>query len=255
VLNKIKKLFMKKEKIGEMRIPTDELQKEYETLENQEQSDQITDEQVIDDQIDLNENEKAELTNNIDYLEYSAEVVGYENRETQWSAYRAIFNYIDHQDSVLDFGCGRGDFERFCQTEFDIKIDYLGIDMNQQLIEAGKKAYDNEVNLQCVDWFELDKNVKKDWCINIGSNNLRYDADTVKTDQQYLISTIDKMIEHANKGVVMLLASDRINIDDGLISWNPGNILNEVLKSHPNVALDHSLSNEVFVLIIYKNEN
>ena len=36
MLDKIKKIFMKKEKIGEMRIPTDELQKEVEALENQE---------------------------------------------------------------------------------------------------------------------------------------------------------------------------------------------------------------------------
>ena len=256
---------MKKEKTQTLEEANGQaIREDFEALEQQEQLNQkvthdpdlYNDEnELIDQQIELNKDENSELKNNTDYLEYSAEVVGYENRETQWNAYRSIFNYIGQEDSVLDYGCGRGDFERFCQTEYQLKLDYLGIDMNQQLIDAGKKVYNNEVNLQCIDWFKLDKNIKKDWCINIGSNNLRYDGDTIKTDQQYLLDTIDNMIQHANKGAVVLLTSDKVKIEDGLISWNAGDILNNVLTHYDNVALDHSLSNEVFVLIIYKNEN
>ncbi len=162
----------------------------------------ITDEEMSE--FEPTEDEKDEMNNQADtdpeYLEYSSEAVGYENREQQWDTYRVITNYIGEGDSVLDFGCARGDFERFYETEFNEDLEYIGVDMNQQLIEAGKKVYDEEVELICSDWFSLDEDIKQDWSINIGSNNLRYDADTVRNDMTYLQDTIKAMMEHCEKG-------------------------------------------------------
>jgi len=191
-----------------------------------------------------------------DYLEYAAEAVGYENREIQWDTYRTIINYIQSGDSVLDFGAGRGDFERFVDTEYpDHDMDYTGIEMNQQLVDASKKAYNEEVDIRCMDWHKLPKELQEDWCINIGSNNLRYDGDTTMNDESYLYNTIDIMMTHSNKGSIILLASDVLGTDDGLINWNAGNILNWAQKKYGSVAVDHSMSKDLFVLIIYKNEN
>jgi len=41
-------------------------------------------------------------------------------------------------------------------------------------------------------------------------------------------------------------------LQDGLIDHNPGEMLNWAQKEFSNVALDHSLSDDVFCLIIYK---
>ena len=98
-------------------------------------------------EIEPTQEEVDEMNNQADtdpeYLEYSSEAVGYENREQQWDTYRIIANYINEGDSVLDFGCARGDFERFFEQEFNETLDYIGVDMNQQLIDAGKKVYEN----------------------------------------------------------------------------------------------------------------
>ena len=83
-----------------------------------------------------------------------------------------ISNYIQESESVLDFGCARGDFERFYQTEYGQELEYVGVDMNQQLIDAGNKVYEEEVELVCKDWFELDKDITADWSININSSNI-----------------------------------------------------------------------------------
>jgi len=192
-----------------------------------------------------------------DYLEHSSEAVGYENREQQWETYRIITNYIGKEDSVLDFGCARGDFERFFKSEFNETLNYIGIDMNQQLIDAGMKVYNGEVNLTCKDWFSLDKDIKQDWVVNIGSNNLRYDGDTVRDNMTYLQDTIKSMMAHCEKGSIILLSSDGGDlldgVDDGLINWNPGEVLNWAQKEFGLVALDHTFSNDIFTLIIYKN--
>ena len=205
---------------------------------------------LVDDNANLEGNDPG-------YLEHSSEAVGYENREQQWETYRIITNYIGKEDSVLDFGCARGDFERFFQSEFNETLNYIGIDMNQQLIDTGTKVYNGEVDLRCNDWFSLDKDVKQDWAVNIGSSNLRYDADAVRDDMTYLQDTIKSMMTHCEKGSIVLLASDGGDqlqgVDDGLINWNPGEVLNWAQKEFGLVALDHTFSNDIFTLIIYKN--
>ena len=209
------------------------------------------------EQIEPTKDEVNEMNNPSDsdpeYLEYSAEAVGYENREQQWDTYRIIANYVGEGDSVLDFGCARGDFERFFEQEYNETLDYIGVDMNQQLIDAGKKVYENEVELINKDWFSLDDDIKQDWSINIGSNNLRYDADTVRNDMTYLQDTIKSMMKHSDKGSILLLASDVTSIDDGLTNYNAGKVFNWAQKEFGNVALDHTFSNDIFTLIIYKN--
>ena len=269
MLNKLKKIFMKKEQIGEMRIPTDELQKEVEALENQEDVISNIDESgdtnvsVVDGatEIEPTEEELNQMNNpadvDPDYLEYSAEAVGYQDRKNQWEMYRLVTTYLQADDDgeleILDFGCGRGDFDRFYNTEFPgQELDYVGIDMNQQIVEAGKNAYNDEVDLRCMDWFNLPKDLKQDWVINVNSNNLRYDADTTKTDIEYLQNTIHSMYQHANKGIVLMLSTG-LGHADGLINFEPSSLLQWAIKEFGIVTLDHSLGGDLFTLIIYKN--
>lgn len=188
----------------------------------------------------------------IESLQYSAEAVGYGDREMQWDTYRNIANYIPEGESVLDFGCGRGDFKLFHADDFKFDIDYIGIDMNENLINAGMEIYEGRVDIRCMDWFSIPKDLKQDWSINIGSCNLRYDADIKSTDNEYLQNTVHTMLRHADKGAIILLTSSITDIDDGLINHDPGLILNWAQKEFGNVALDHSFSNDVFILVIYK---
>ena len=239
---------------GEDEISDHELElakKELESINNED------DEMDEMEEFEPTQEEKDAMNNPADsdpeYLEYSSEAVGYENREQQWDTYRTIANYLGEGDSVIDFGCARGDFERFFEQEFNESLDYTGIDMNQQLIDAGKKVYNEEVELICQDWFKLDKDLTADWSINIGSSNLRYDADTVRNDMEYLQDTISTMMKHCEKGCVLLLASDQTQIDDGLINWNAGKVFNWAQKEFGGVALDHTFSSDIFTIIIYKN--
>ena len=249
---------MKKE---EKDLPIDKMN----PVDPQYNEDQLMDVELNDSLVDLADAEQIEPTeeeleemknpseSDPEYLEYSSEVVGYENREHQWDTYRIIANFISEGESVLDFGCARGDFEKFYQSEFEESLDYTGVDMNQQLIDAGKKVYNEEVELLCSDWFKLEKDLIKDWSINIGSNNLRYDTDTVKDDTLYLYDTIRSMMKHSSKGSIILLASDQSDIDDGLTTFNAGDILNWAQTEFGIVALDHSFSKDLFTIIIYKN--
>jgi len=179
------------------------------------------------------------------YLQYSAEAVGYNTREQQWDTYKAALQYIPQGSSLLDFGCGRGDLHVMHLSEYG-EVEYTGIDMNSPLIDAGK-IIDPDRDIRLTDWFKLPLNVTKDWCINIGSCNLRYDADMKRDDFTYACDTIEKMYKHATKGLVVL-----ISYTEGLIQHDPGKILNWSQRKFKNVILDHSVSDDGFCLIIKK---
>ena len=186
------------------------------------------------------------------YLLHSSEIVGYDTREHQWNTYRTAMAYMGEGDSVLDFGCGRGDFKAVYESETGIELDYIGLELNQAMIDASTELYPT-YDIQKTDWFKIPEALMADWCVNIHSLNLRYDADLTKDDNQYKLATIEQMYKHANKGVIVMLASDIISKDDGLIASNPGELLNWAQKEFGNVALDHTFSDELFALIIYKS--
>ena len=208
------------------------------------------------EQVDLSTEEKEDLVNqDPDYLQYSSEIVGYDNREQQWDAYRIVTNYMGdpgQYTSVLDFGCGRGDYNAFYIQEYGKdQIEYYGVDLNEPLIEAGKEV-NPSFDIEAKDWFDIkDANEGYDWCVNINSSNLRYDA-TMKEDIEYLHESIRKMYECARQGVVVLLTSMHAGVDDEFINWNPGDLLNWATEEFGGASIDHSLSNESFSLIIYK---
>ena len=203
----------------------------------------------IIDQEEMTEEKLNELVDTT-FIETTSEAVGFENRESQWNAYRIISQYIDPEGSVLDFGCGRGDFKSFFLDEFSYDLDYTGIDMNKQLIDAGLNV-NPSYNLKHIDWSKL--NESADWCISIGSHDVRYDANLKLSDKEYLIESIKKMYNSANQGIAIMLASDILQQDDGIITWNAGELLNDILKDFRTAIVDHSFSDALFTLIIYKN--
>ena len=208
------------------------------------------------EEVELSTEEMEALANlDPDYLQYSPEVVGYNNREQQWDVYRIVTNYMGDPGqyiSVMDFGCGRGDYLAFYTQEYGKDaIEYYGVDLNEPLIEAGKEVNPN-FNIEAKDWFDVDDvDEGYDWCINVNSSNLRYDA-TMKEDIEYLHESIRKMYDCAKQGIVVMMTSMHAGVDDEFINWNPGDLLNWATEEFGGASIDHSLSKETFSLIIYK---
>lgn len=187
-----------------------------------------------------------------DYLKYSPQVIGYPDQELQTNIYRGISYYIG-TDSILDYGCGRGDFKIFLNAETsETNIDYVGIDSNAPLIDAGKSVYGDAVDIRLINWSEP-HDIVKDWAVNITGLNLRYDADMTKDDMQYFEYVIDIMMQHATKGVVVMLSSSMYEHEPGIIRYNPGDVLNKMQQKYGACLIDHSIGNLAFALVIYKS--
>lgn len=55
-----------------------------------------------------------------------------------WAEFSIFKDYIKDGDKVLDVGCGNG---RILELLKDKKIDYIGIDISEKLVELAKKKY------------------------------------------------------------------------------------------------------------------
>lgn len=215
-----------------------------------------------DTNIQLSSNEMQEQLDE-GVIMYDTEIVGYSNRELQWKTYDAIASLIPENKSILDFGCGRGDFIGWYASDKK-QVDYTGIDFNKSLIDAGNSLYNiSGTNLICSNWRSI-KN-KADWCININSNNYLYRIPGYKLmsskfqnpEQSFnnAKKTIEKMYDCANEGVIITMASELIDTDNPWIKHNPGDILNWARTQYTNIVLDHTIFQNSFILVIYKNKN
>jgi hypothetical protein len=188
---------------------------------------------------------------------FSTEVVGYPNRQVQYHFYSIIQNFIPADHSILHFGAGRGDFKTWHKMTYGKDLDYVGIEKEKSLVEAGKEANGSDINLQCKDWNKISKSLIKDWCVNIGSFNKAYED--VDDYGQYVKDTIDLMMNHSNRGVVISFTSDQFelsetDIENGLHQFNAGDLLKWASKKYKLTAVDHvgAMQYGQFILIIYK---
>ena len=62
------------------------------------------------------------------------------------------------------------------------------------------------------------------------------------------------MYDHANTGVIIILASDLVDTSSAWTKHNPGKVLNWARTKYDRVMLDHSSFMNSFILVIYKHK-
>ncbi|WP_452223637.1 class I SAM-dependent methyltransferase [Lacinutrix chionoecetis] len=78
-----------------------------------------------------------------------SKMMGWTTKQAQQLRFEAIVSLFDFNNaSVLDIGCGDGDFKAFLDERF-VNIDYIGIDIQNQFIDFAKKRFKDQKNT----WF------------------------------------------------------------------------------------------------------
>jgi 2-polyprenyl-3-methyl-5-hydroxy-6-metoxy-1,4-benzoquinol methylase len=147
--------------------------------------------------------------------------------------------------SMLDVGCGFGDLYGFLKSK-KIKLNYHGIDINENLIEMGKKIYPNAF-LEYRD-FEIQKfNKKFDWVLSSGitSHGSTY---------SHLTNIMKEMFNICKKGFSMNFVSNNVNYkSNDLFYSSPEKIISIVKKFSNRYVLRHDYMPYEFTLYVYKN--
>lgn len=188
-----------------------------------------------------------------DYLLHDPRVVGYLTREEQEVIFKALAQIgLDPTlHSILDVGSGVGDMYGFLANNLGQPTNYLGIDINPNMISTSQQKYPG-VNFTTKDLADMEGEF--DYVVSAGTFNLKLADDMY----DYVYKSIDKMYSICDKGVAFNLLSDRAegDRDPGLFYYSPNDVFNHCLQTYGSkVILRHDYQTNEFAILIYKAQH
>lgn len=157
---------------------------------------------------------------------------------------RAIRSENFCQKSVLDIGCGFGDFYLACRDEEADISRYTGWDINQELIFEAKKRHP-DASFDVVDLASLDDiTIQADIGVMLGVLNLNFkdDYDNIAFSRMM----IEKAFYSISKSLIVDFLSLHKSLDypseDFVFYHDPSEMLSFALTLTPNVRLFHDYS-------------
>jgi SAM-dependent methyltransferase len=180
-------------------------------------------------------------------------VVQYINSGTQIAAHQIILQYISKGDSILDIGCGRGDFYASWKHINQGPVNYLGIDYNSKLVNVAAQKYPGVPVVQ-LQYNQLTDEHIRDWSI---TDMVNYNYDAIENKYDSLIDVLDVMIRTCNKGSIILLATTKQMDDDKYLYYDPAIVLTHCLTAYKDIALpmiDHTIADNGCILFLKKHE-
>ncbi len=151
-----------------------------------------------------------------------------------------------NNSTVLDYGCGTGDFYRFLKRR-GINVRYTGIDINENFIDLAKKKYpDCDFRVMSADNFTLEGYF--DYIVICGVFNLLVPG--VDDDLRHALVTLFK---HCNKGLALNALSSHTPVKDPELHFtSPEDMVKFAIENlSPSVALRHDRIENDFTLYVY----
>ncbi len=198
-----------------------------------------------------------------DYMLNDSNYVGYESQKLQYTIYRAaeFGTIVTGIESILDVGCGRGDFGDYILSRYP-NVKYTGIDISNLAIQVGEYKYgekysqfryllqnalfDNNLTVeQKFDYVYHINNLSIDYGLipDIKSENVRY---------EYLKQLIIKSLDICNIGVVFTLYNDASE-SSGQLQFSLSPVSKILYDMNLKFAIDNTDIPDVYKLVILKN--
>lgn len=155
---------------------------------------------------------------------------------------------IQSGDSVLDLGCGFGDYYAYLKDN-NILIDYTGYDINPSLVDEASKRYP-ELTFEVKDILDQDfpefDYIVSSSCFNIPL--LEHD------NYEFIAQILEKAYSHAKKGVAIDFNSSYVDFfsKEGF-HYSPEKIFSIAKKITKRVALRHDYPLFEFAIYLYKD--
>ena len=157
---------------------------------------------------------------------------------------------LSKETKLLDFGCGFGDLYEYL-IQNDIELIYEGVDINEDLIKAGKEIHPN-ANLKCLDFLNLQNADVYDFIISSGVHNLK-----LEQNWEFIEKTFEQFYKCSKKGFSINFISNQIDPEfskEHLYYSDPSKILNLAYKYSNRVILRNDYMPFEFTLFIFKED-
>lgn len=155
-----------------------------------------------------------------------------------------------NNSTVLDYGCGTGDFYRFLKRR-DITVKYTGVDINENFISLAKNKYPECIfKVMSADDGELEGYY--DYIFICGVFNL-----LVPGVQEDLRNALFTLFKHCNKGLALNALSSHTPMKDAELSYtSPEDMVKFAIENlSPSIALRHDRIENDFTLYVYTGYN
>lgn len=173
------------------------------------------------------------------------QAAGWMSEENQYANFVLISSIISSNSSVLDVGCGQGDFYNYIKNK---KIKYCGIDISKLMIEKAKKK-NPSINFLQKDF--LEENFENfDYVVASGAFSFK-----TNDPYNYIEKCINLCYKKSNKATAITMTSELADVkyDEPLFYYSPVRVLEIALRSTPYVIINTSSLPNEFVLFMYKN--
>jgi len=169
------------------------------------------------------------------------------SREIQEVRFKVLADIgIENGDSVLDVGCGFGDFKRWFEEERG-RIEFTGIDISPDLIRVAKEQHPNATILSGeLHDFDLDE-ASFDWVILSGAMN-----EQLFDDGAYARKQITLMYALSRKGLAFNMLDARHLKAHDLQSVDPYEMLNYCKSLCPHAKLHDDYLKNDFTIYMHR---
>jgi cyclopropane fatty-acyl-phospholipid synthase-like methyltransferase len=125
----------------------------------------------------------------------------WKNEESQYIRFEMIARYIDFSKnpSVLDVGCGNGEFLNFCLKN-NYTLNYKGLDVTPEMVELTNNRFGND-KAELGEFLTWKPKLKFDYVIASGTFNGKFKMGE-ELWHNYFYENIKRMYEHAGVRVI-----------------------------------------------------
>ncbi len=202
----------------------------------------------------MNETDKEEIIRlyeeRLEKFGRSVKTMGWSSREQQFLRFKILSEIGDlNGKSVLDVGCGFGDFFDYLKNK-EITIDYYGIDLSERIITEAKKQHPS-LHFEVKDILTQEINRKFDYVFESGIFNKKISDNLTNTH-----AVIARMYDLSTEGIACNMMTDYVDyFEDYLFYYSPEKIFAFCKTLSKSVVLRHDYPLYEFTVYVYKKAN
>jgi SAM-dependent methyltransferase len=159
-----------------------------------------------------------------------------------------------NNSSILDVGCGFGDFNKYLQSVGVVDYNYLGIDLMNDFVNVAKEQYpQNNIDFIAGDFLSSSIDTQIDYSIASGTFNYRIEGVDC---YDYVYENMKKMFEVSSKAIAVDFLTDRVDyFHEHNFNYSPIKILEIAYSLSKRVVLNNSVFPFEFAVIVYKDDS
>lgn len=175
-------------------------------------------------------------------------MMGWSSKEAQQIRFKAITSLFEFNNtSVLDLGCGDGDFKDYLDNRFS-NVDYIGLDLQESFINYAKERFKAQDNT----WFyhtDFTRCQLPKVDVVVASGALSYRSQ----DSNFYINCIKQFYDSAQKALIFnMLNEDHFEPGLVIVSHNKTKIFALCEQLSDDVTLYDSYLKNDFTIIMKK---